>query len=293
VELSKELEIGVGSIWAWAHFLQRPKLAHYLTAFLSIGKPRNAFVWLGLSNSPRHAVPYGQLIQVPSRIRDWSDIAHVLHQLGNLGGTEGRRLSYRFGFFLGMLFGDASKRRHKATHRHVELQLSMKYQTNVRIGDFMTECARSLGLQMRRDKDRVPYAGKPNGFYVWRSRSSALIDWMFNVCLGLKDGELTTYDPVRMEWALDTPKGFRRGLVQGIAESDGSVSIASQTVEFWIEQDRDFFAGLLQTFGVKSFKNRQALSVTKNEVAKLGMIPPFSPVLQTVRFLRLQKLLRA
>ena len=35
---------------------------------------------------------------------------------------------------------------------------------------------------------------KPNGFYEWISQSSPLVDWIFNVALGLKDGELTTYD---------------------------------------------------------------------------------------------------
>ncbi|HEY6283311.1 MAG TPA: hypothetical protein VIW22_05235, partial [Nitrososphaerales archaeon] len=134
---------------------------------------------------------------------------------------------------------------------------------------------------------------KPHGFYEWVSQASPLIDWIFNVILGLKDGQRTTYDAVRMDWVVESPEEFRRGLVQGIAESDGSVSIASQTVEFWIGPNWEFFKRLLLTFGVKSFRNREALSVTKSQVANLGGIPPFSPRLRTARYLRFEKLFTA
>jgi hypothetical protein len=133
---------------------------------------------------------------------------------------------------------------------------------------------------------------KPYGFYYWISQASTLVDWIFNAVLGLREGERTTYDAVKMEWALDSPVEFRRGLVQGIAESDGSVSIASQTVEFWIGPNWDLVRKLLSTFGVRSFRNREALSVTKSQVLGLWAIPAFSPILRTVRFLRLEKLAR-
>lgn len=96
-----------------------------------------------------------------------------------------------------------------------------------------------------------------------------------------------------MDWAVDSPEEFRRGLVQGIAESDGSVAIASQTVEFWIGPNWDFFKGILLTFCVKSFRNREALSVTKRQIVNLGRIPPFAPQLQTVRYRRFERLAHA
>ena len=116
---------------------------------------------------------------------------------------------------------------------------------------------------------------------------------MFNVVLGLRDGERTTYDAVRMNWVFEAPTDFRRGLVQGIAESDGSVAIASQTVEFWIGPNWDFMKRLLATFGVRSFRSREALSVSRRQILNLGTIPPFSPVLETVRYSRFEKLVRA
>lgn len=106
----------------------------------------------------------------------------------------------------------------------------------------------------------------------------------------MEKGQPTT----RYGWtgALAAPEDFRRGLIQGIAESDGSVNVASQTVEFWIDPSRDFESVLL-TFGVRSFRNREALSVSKTQVKGLGDIPAFSPLLKTVRYVRSQKLVTA
>jgi hypothetical protein len=197
-----------------------------------------------------------------------------------------------FGFLLGMVIGDASKSRKGVGHRHIGLVLSKKYSTNERIGEFTCVCARSIGLRMHRTSDLRP-KNKPNEFFEWGSQLSPLIDWIFNVCLGLKEGERTTYDPVRMEWAILGPFDFRLGLLHGIAESDGSVSIASQTVEFWIGPNWDFVRRLLLTFGIRSFRCREALSATKTQATRLGKLPAFSPLLRTARYLRLEKLVRA
>ena len=200
---------------------------------------------------------------------------------------------YGFGFLLGMMIGDASKRRQAEWHRHLELVLSKKHATNVSIGDYMSECARSIGIRMKRMPDQPAPKSKAHGFYVWESQSTALVDWMFNVCLGLGDDELTTYNSVRMNWALNAPDDFRRGLVRGIAESDGSVSVASQTVEFRTGPNWDFVKKLLLTFGVSSFRNRGALSVTKRQIGNLHRIPAFVPHLRTVRYERFEKLANA
>ncbi len=90
---------------------------------------------------------------------------------------------------------------------------------------------------MHRVADLRKPAHKPWGLYYWVSEASPLVDWIFNVVLGLEEHERTTYDAVKMNWVTDSPVGFRRGLVEGIAESDGSVEIASQAVEFWIGPD--------------------------------------------------------
>ncbi|MDV3278420.1 MAG: hypothetical protein LYZ69_08160 [Nitrososphaerales archaeon] len=290
------LEAGVGewSVESWARFRHRPKLAHYLKSFLELGRPKKGWVWLSINNTPGHAVPLDPFIQVPRVIGDWKDVQFVLGQLQPIGTPREEASSpYGFGFLLGVMIGDAAKKRQAEWHRHLELVLSKRYDTSVMIGDFTSECARGIGVRMERVSDRAPYGNKPRGFYVWRSQSTALVDWLYNVCLGLTDDELTTYDSVRMDWALRAPKGFRRGLVQGLAESDGSVSIASQTVEFWIGPNWDFVKRLLLTFGVSSFRNREALSVARRQVVNLYTIPAFSPLLRTARYERFVKLANA
>lgn len=293
-EIALETGVNPQSVREWIEFRKKPKLGHYLNLFLRLGEPKVGWVWLSVNNTSGHAVPLGPVIQVPTAISRWEDVSSVLAQLGPLESDQyGLPREYLFGFLVGMIIGDAAKSKEKNWHRHLGLGLSKKYETNLRIGDFTSVSARSIGLRMHRVADLKKPAHKPHGFYYWVSQASPLVDWIFNVLLGLKDGERTTYDPVRMTWVDGSPAEFRRGLVQGIAESDGSVSIASQTVEFWIGPNWDFFSQVLLTFGVRSFRSREALSVTKTEVTKLGEIPAFSPVLKTVRYLRFVKLVEA
>ncbi len=284
----------MSSVRRWTRFEQKPKLAHFLRLYLELGNPKTGWVWLSVNNTSGHAIPLGPVIQVPKEISNWNDVASVLTQLRPLQGNESNlSREYMFGFFLGMVIGDAAKSRAKNWHRHIGLVMSKKYETNEKIGEFTCVCAQSIGLRMHRISDQEKRSLKPHGFYEWVSQASPLVDWIFNACLGLKDGERTTYDAVDMNWVFDSPVEFRRGLVQGIAESDGSVSIASQTVEFWIGPNWDWFKDLLLTFGVRSFRSREALSVTKKQVSNLSSIPPFCPPLNTARFLRFEKLAAA
>jgi len=187
-----------------------------------------------------------------------------------------------------MIIGDAHKPKQGRGHRHIDLVLSKKYETNVKIGEFTSYCANQFGLRMERHNDKPKPKNKPHGFFEWSSQSSPLIDWIFNVGIGLRDGEHTTYDPIHLDWAFDSPVDFRVGLIHGIAESDGSVSIASQTVEFWVIPDWDFMIRLLASFGLRAFRNREAVSLVKSQAIDSFKVPVFAPHLQTVRYQRLQ-----
>ena len=292
--IARTTGVKANSVRKWTRFEQKPKLAYYLGLYIQLGKPREAWVWLSVDNSSGHAIPFGPFVQVPKSISSWKDVSDVILQLSDQREeTEGFPNEYIFGFLLGMVIGDCAKSMSSNWHRHLGLVLSKKYASNESIGEFTSFCARSLGLRMHRVSDQPKPERKPHGFYQWVSQASPLIDWFFNIGLGLRDGERTTYDAVRMDWTVDTPENFRRGLVQGIAESDGSVSIASQTVESWIGPNWDFFKKILRSLGVASFQNREALSVTKNQIRNLAKIPPFAPHLKTVRWVRFEKLAKA
>jgi len=262
-----------------------PKLGLYLAALLSLGEPSPGFVWLNTECSHGYANPIGDYLQVPRAISNWKDVQTVLDQVRSLAdSTPNFTKAYMFGFLVGMIIGDGHKPKQGHGHRHLNVTLSKKYDTNLKIGDFTTFCANQLSLRMERKADLPKPEDKPFGFYVWTSQSSPLMDWIFNVVLGLNDGQHTTYDPIRMDWAFEAPLEFRLGLLHGIAESDGSVSVASQTVEFWVIPDWDFMIRFLASFGLNGFRNREAVSMVKSQAVRSFEIPVFAAHLRTVRF---------
>jgi hypothetical protein len=269
----------------WANLERMPKLALYLRALLQFGEPAPGCVWLTTECSHGYANPIGQFVQVPKAIGSWKDVEEVLLQMKPIGeSTLKFSKAYIFGFFVGMIVGDAHKPKQGRGHRNVQLVLSKRYETNPRIGDFTSFCANQLGLRMERAKDIPKPPDKPFGFYEWVSQSSPFIDWIFNVVIGLDDGQHTTYDPVKLDWALDASFDFRLGLLHGIAESDGSVSVASQTVEFWVIPDWEFMIKFLATFGLNGFRNREAVSLVKSQAINSFKVPVFSQYLRTVRY---------
>ena len=265
--------------------IQPPKLGLYLQALLEFGEPAQGYVWLNTECSHGYAHPIRYYLQVPKKISGWHEVEKVLAQVHALGEpTTQFSRNYMFGFLVGIIIGDGHKPKQGRGHRHLNLTLSKRYETNVKIGEFTTLCMNQLGLRMERKADLPKPEDKPFGFYVWTSQSSPLIDWIFNIVLGLEDGQHTTYDPIRMDWAHDAPLDFRLGLLHGIAESDGSVSVASQTVEFWVIPDWDFMIRFLESFGLSGFRNREAVSMVKSQAINSFKIPVFAAHLRTVRY---------
>lgn len=288
-EVSRELGINSASVHYWKHLIKMPKLGHFLKALLDLDQPSPNLVWLTLEQSHGHAIPLGQFVQVPTSVRCWKDVESVLEQIKPLRNDEKQFTKpYLFGFLLGIMIGDGHKPHQGGGHRHIDLTLSMKYETNLKIGEFTSLCAREFGIRMERAKDKPKPPNKPFGFYDWTSQSSPMVDWMFLAALGLSEGQHTTYDKVHMDWVFEAPEDLRRGLIQGIAESDGSVSVASQTVEFWVIPDWDFMIRLLATFGLRGFRNREAVSLVKTQAIESFRVPVFAPHLGTVRYQRLK-----
>jgi len=295
-EISAKLDVSPATISTWRNLKQMPKLGHYLNAYLALGNPPDDCRWLTLECSHGHGIPIGKFLSVPVKMENWNQMSVVLAQVPNLNPSPSKHSrEYQLGFLFGILIGDAAKTKSKygASHRHIGLVLSKKYETNQRICDFTSFCARSFGLRMHRTEDLERPSNKPNGFYQWVSQASPLVDWAYNIALGLKDGELTTYDAVRADWTLSAPRDFRVGLIQGIAESDGSVNIASQTIEFWVDPHRNLLKKLPAMEGLNSFNNRQALSITKTQAIASFSVPIFSADLQTVRYKRHELMVRA
>ena len=77
-------------------------------------------------------------------------------------------------------------------------------------------------------------------------------------------------------------------MIQGVAESDGSVALASQQVEFWIGPNWDWMIRLLQALGLRGFKNREAVTLSKSQAIASYNVPIFSDKLRTVRYQKLE-----
>jgi hypothetical protein len=289
--IANEVGVSARTVKRWINLEKKPKLSHFLKAYLRLGTPDEQRVWLNTEATHGHAIPIGRFITIPLKIRGWRDVELVLDQLEPLPGILlNLDKRYLFGFLLGMIVGDAAKSKQGTSHRHIGLTLSKRYDTNMNIGEFTSQCAQSFGLRMHRARDQPRPLTKPYGFYEWTSQSSPLIDWIFNVALGFQDGQVTTYDPIKADWVMDAPIEFRLGLIQGLAESDASVSISGQVVEFWIGPNYQFMKDFLATFGLRSFRSREAVSLSKGEAVKAFFVPVFCPLLKTIRYQRLQKL---
>ncbi len=248
-------------------------------------------MWLSVDIGT-HGIPAGPFLRVPGEVDSWDEIWRVISQLEPLDASPNEINSeYLFGFLLGMIVGDTGKSKPVVGHRHLDLTLSQKYETNLKLGEFTSSCARNLGLRMHRIKDIPPPRWKPHGFFAWVSQASPL-DWIYNVGLGLTDDQVTTYDSLRAGWVFDSPREFRVGLVQGLAESDGSPNVASQSVEFWIGPNWDWMIRLLATFGLRAFRSREAVTLAKSQAIKAFEIPIFSDLIRTVRFQRHELLAR-
>jgi hypothetical protein len=142
------------------------------------------------------------------------------------------------------------------------------------LGNFIKECVRALGLEMKRYKDQIDKATKAGRFY-WESQSSLLVEWIFKVCLGLKDNENTTFNPVRMEWLLKAPKYFIRRFIQGLSDSDGCVNMQADCCNIASYPNTMFLKRLLEKLGVRvridDTADGKVVAMTPREAIKIPL----------------------
>ena len=115
---------------------------------------------------------------------------------------DGRFLDMMY-YLLGWLVGDAGKNfSTKHPWARVELDLSRKHPQNLPLGNFVMNCISSLGVTCGRIRDGPPRVRDNYGMYRWMTYFSEVFVWFYTACLGLDRDQLTSYDPVRMDWLL-------------------------------------------------------------------------------------------
>ncbi|MBI3840816.1 MAG: hypothetical protein HY297_02500 [Thaumarchaeota archaeon] len=210
-------------------------------------------------------------ISAPVRISTYQDIEKVVAQLPVLPlavdkaarfGIDPSKLNDMrtelFGYLLAMMAGDSSKsggKLERFASMNLDLQLTLKHDSNERLGRFVCMCANTLGLEMKRIADKAPTGmtrlGKqPSAAYRWISERSPLLAWRFSVGLGLSWKERTSYNRLHMDWIFTSPRGFRLRFAQGLADSDGAVHL--RNVRITTVPNAEFVSLLLRGLGAKS-----------------------------------------
>src|SRR3989344_3777484 len=207
-QISKKLKISKHTIAKWSRLESIPyaiRLCYY-----ELDNKLPEWSWLSI-NSTRGGIFTGPWIKVPNKIETFSEILDVLNQLYSL--HEGEALAKKFeitdvqkmkplffAYLLGIMVGDASKdkiTRMQRVTRRLTLRLTKFHSENENIGEFVSLCINSLGLRINKGKDMQPGKNNKYPFSTWHSQSSAFFAWVFNVCLGLKNTEVTTYHKIR------------------------------------------------------------------------------------------------
>ena len=288
--------------------LKKCFLTHIRAEHERIGAPRQGFKWLPLRLKPR-GTPDEAWVEVPLAIRSLKDIERVIEQLTPTPETfsvmdqfayksELELLAERtdlFGFFLGVTLGDAGKPV-KGDSRFPSMALSLTLSKNkpnsLRFGEFTALSAHtSLGLTMHRIRDAPSSQQRYTRAecYRWITPATPLFGWVFRVCLGLEKGEKTTYDPVKMDWIVDSPKIFKVHFLQGLAESDGYVDAGRNVVSVVVSPNTELIRAMFASLGTspKIYDQPpiQRLEITTEEAATL---PVFNPRIRSRYFQNLQ-----
>ena len=239
-------------------------------------------------------------ILVPSTIQSDSDINELLQQISPLQESnmvaESLGLSVPdqqlrielFGYLIGICLGDAGKTsssEQRFASMNLDLQLSMKHESNEKIGDLVRLAANLIGIRMTRIADKHPTGATrsskdPTDAYRWSSERSPFLAWIVRHCLGLERGKTTSHEKVRMDWIFGMSSGFRKRFVQGLADSDGTVR--PYVVEITSTPNTEFVTSTLHSLGLSSAYSREEnhsmlRSVVKNtEAARLPIFNEFT-----------------
>ena len=205
--------------------------------------------------------------------------------LGSKVDELGIRLAFT-GYLLGVMAGDAAKRKVSSRPKmFIELQLTKRHPDNFRFGDFVCLCGNAIGIRFNRIKDGFVSPRVPYGRFHWKSENSELVYRLFTRYLGLKVGELTTWNPVVLDWILRAPKYFRICFLQGLAGSDGYVHFENQQVHLIVSPNAELVARILDSLGIRfSSTQSKGLDIIKISVNDAVRLPIFNPHVKSYRF---------
>jgi len=177
-------------------------------------------------------------------------------------------------YLLGWLVGDAGKNfSTKHPWARVEIGLTRKHPQNLQLGNFVMDCISMLGMTCGRIRDGSPRANNPSGSYRWMSYFSEVFFWFHTACLGLNVDQLTSYNPVSMDWLLTAAPASIEWFLRGIADSDGCVNVSNRGVDITSEPNGPLFAKLFAKVGIRAkiYKSKgcESVSISAFDAARM------------------------
>jgi len=253
-----------------------------------------------LACTPKPTNPYPQSVQVPSRIRGYADIIHVIEQfplltqsrprLGAIGLSNAWVASHRpelVAYLIGFMAGDAGKDypRSSGRSRHdtsscIDTNMS-KIVSNRRLLEFVGLCLEVFGIPSHFVR------GSKHGIR-FKSGHSRMLSWILEVCLGLKADQRTSRDKIDVTWIPQTTHEFKVHFIQAVADSDGSVDRNGYYVNIETIPNPELFARILRSLGttphVYQYPRQSCVRVSLADAVRL---PIFNPVVCSYRYVAL------
>ncbi len=270
----------------------RPYLAQAYLNRKMLPELRSGWKWT-LQTTPKPTDPYPTAYKVPTAINDYTDVTEFLGQFPPLPETyenlaffglpkdwASQHIPDLFGFLLGFLVGDAGKyySEYETRARHYG-----KSAVTTNMADIESNHRLLRYVQMALDCVGIrSHQISGNGVLRWNSEASNLVTWMLKVCLGLKAGERTSRNPIRMPWLTSCPREVVAAFLQGVAESDGYVSKKRNIAEIASVPNSEYIKSLLEKLGSKSKTYKlKAPTIVRTTVQFAYNIPIFNPLIRS------------
>jgi len=309
-EISKLLNLPEGTISKWIYRTNLPLIVRLAEVYSKFENLRG-YNLLSL-NSTRGGLFTGPWIKVSNKINRYEDILQVTSQIPLLPDTYKKAEKFSvsknflennkdlfFAYLLGIMIGDAGKHGFKRSNRfirRISLKLSKKYESNKRLGEFVGLCVNALGMKYSQCRDVPPSKKNKFYFYSWNSQSSLLISWIMEACFGLGIKDRTSYNPIKAEWILNSPKKFKVWFLQGVADSDGYIDINTFQAGIVSKPNIRFIQKVLDSLNIDSkrgYLHKGSLFFIRFNLRDAYKLPIFNPYVKLYRYNLMEKLINS
>lgn len=309
-DIASQAEVHRSTVAEWRNGTDQPYLVSVAKAMLSLERKDG---WKAL---PLHLDSGGneqdKWILVPTLIQSDSDFDAILQQITPTPDAQARAESLGltltpqlrlglFAYLVGICVGDAGKTsssEQRFASMSIDLQFTMKHESNQNLGELVCLAANLIGIKMDRISDKHPtgytrISKNPTDAYRWSSERSPLIAWIVRHCLGLERGKTTSHEPVRMDWIFKMSEEFRKRFIQGVADSDGTVR--PYVVEITSTPNTELVTSILHSLGLASAYSRKENEVLLRSVVKnleASRLPIFNEFTKGYRYQQLMSYTR-